>query len=269
MSSCSRVTGASWLKSKRRRPGRDERAALRRARRRAPRGAPRAEGACPEWWRTAPSRCIESTTSRAVWSTCTSPRTTLPRCTIEPADRALHVLDVDPAGRRLDHAAVADLAAALGVEGRLLGDDLDRVALARLRARAAPRTTSARTCESSEQRVVAAEARLEVGRELRVDRPDRAPRRSPSTPRARARAARPSPRRSRPGRGRARSPAQDVLGQVDREAEGVVELEHDVAGQRRAARAPSPRATSSWSSASPLESVSPKRSSSRRTRSVM
>ena len=84
-----------------------------------------------------------------------------------PAGAACRRPSTRPVGG-LDRAAVADLAAALGVEGRLLDDDLDRVARRAPAARAAPSTTSAEHARVDRERRRSRRKRgLEVGGELR------------------------------------------------------------------------------------------------------
>ena len=126
-----------------------------------------------------------------------------------------------------DHAAIAHLTAALGIEGRLVDDDLDLFALARARAAGAADQQRAHPGAAA-QLGVAPERAAQVGREPSVDLRD-------------ARVAAALPGRARPlalGLHRRVKPvlverhaaaAQDVLGQVEREAEGVVEAERGLA----------------------------------------
>ena len=138
--------------------GRDERALLHRLRARAPRAAPRAGGACPSGcarWPRAPRRRPRARPDRR---RARSPDTTRPRCTTSsPVGRCVSRTSTRPR-RRLDHAAVAHLAAALGVEGRLLDDHLDLVARARRRHRLAAHEQRG-DVRARLERLVAAEAR--------------------------------------------------------------------------------------------------------------
>ena len=140
--------------------------------------------------------------------------------------RVLH-LDQRSVGER-DPATVADLAAGFAVEGRLGRDDLDLLPLGRdLALLAADREGEDLGLKGSGP----------VAGKARHDFAERA--------RGRGREARPlaGPLALRPHRlleagvvDRKSLVAQDVLGQVDRKAVGVVELEGDLAGKRRAAR---------------------------------
>ena len=156
--------------------------------------------------------------------------------------------------RRLDHAAIAHLPAALGVEGRLLDDHLDRVARV-ARGHRSPPTSSA-----SDVRVAprARRSRGSGSRSRRRAASRAGPTRSSPLPfhAARARSRCSSIAASKPAWSkRERRAREDVLGEIDREAERVVELEHHVARKRaraalRELRRPRPRAARGPSRAS-------------------
>ena len=156
-----------------------------------------------------------------------------------------------------DRAGVADLAAGLGVERRAVEEDLDRSPSSR-------RGSDRHDGQDAHVAVVVAVADELGGAELLDELAvaldavvvDAARPCGPPWP---AGAARPSRRRSR--RGRRSTPRSAVIsvGDLEREAEGVVELERGRAGQRPSR----PSDSSSSRMARPVRSVWRKRSSSR------
>ena len=179
------------------------------------------------------SRAARSTASARHLADPHAPHDDLAAVHHQLAARALRVLDQDAPARRLDHAAIADLSAALGVEGRLSDDDLDLGAVGGLVREPA-----------------ADQERADLGLVLEcvvADEPGGEVRRDPAVHLGDARVAAPLP-----GLARARAlrlhlraearlvalepvTAEDVLREVEREAEGVVELEQDGARQLLAA----------------------------------
>ena len=144
---------------------------------RAPRAAPRAAGACPSGCARSPRAAlgVDRELARAA-STWISPLHDACRGArrARPPGRCVSSTSTRPR-RRLDHAAVAHLAAALGVEGRLVDHHLDLVARARRCDGWRRPTSSARDPRARRERVVAAEARLRGRpRAARRPRPTRA-----------------------------------------------------------------------------------------------
>ena len=158
---------------------------------------------------------------------------------MQVADALLHVGDRRPRRRPpTKRAGVADLAAGFGIERRLVGDDPaglarlergDLLAVDHDRRRPGPRRARCRSPGTRWRRPSGAGRTRSPGRPPRPSRP--------SAARA-LRAARPSPCRSPSVSTAMPRRAQDVLGQVEREAEGVVELEGDVALERAAGAEP-------------------------------
>src|SRR5262245_27134811 len=120
-------TGASWVKSKRSRSGATSEPFWSACGPSTARSA--ACSRCvPEWLRTVAPRLAIDAQLRGIARTHAA-LCDAPAVHDEFAGRALRIAHLDASARRRDLAAVADLAAALGVEGRLLDHHLHFVAL--------------------------------------------------------------------------------------------------------------------------------------------
>ena len=163
----------------------------------------------PVWLRIVWARRSASTTASTVSPTRSRPWS-VPRMDDQPADGLLGVLDREqrrPAARLAELAAIADLAAALGVERRPVEDDLGRALAGQLvelhpvaddRDDPCPRRSSSRSRGTScRRRGPGSPGRARTAR--------RASRARPSCPIGSARAARRGPPRTRRGRRRRRT----------------------------------------------------------------